>query len=42
MGTFHSFQPLYNKGEKKIFHSESITHTHTLYMQEYSKKGHLV
>lgn len=38
MRIFHCFQSIYNTGEKEIFHSESITHTHMLYVHVYSKR----
>lgn len=38
MRTFQCFQSIYNTGEKEIFHSGSIPHTHMLYVQEYSKR----
>lgn len=37
---FIAFNPSKTKGEgeKEVFHRESITHTHTVYLQEYSKR----
>lgn len=38
---FIAFNPSKTKGEgeKEVFHRESITHTRTLYLQEYSKRA---